>query len=86
MSEVMMGVLQRQNESLTRQVEQLGSENEQVRKLLTEFDDRHAKDEAKYKRLLSATENLLDAVIMNKNPKNAIVEAQRACGHRGERE
>jgi hypothetical protein len=51
MSEVMMGVLQRQVESLTRQVEQLGPENERVRKLLTEFDERHDRDQAEIARL-----------------------------------
>lgn len=54
MSEVMMGVLQRLNESLTRQVEKLGPENEQVRKLLTEFDKRHDKDRAEIDRLRGA--------------------------------
>lgn len=51
MSEVMMGVLQRQVESLTRQVEQLIPENERVRKLLTEFDLRHDADQAEIARL-----------------------------------
>lgn len=51
MSEVMLGVLQRQVESLTRQVEVLGPENERVRKLLTEFDRRHDLDRAEIERL-----------------------------------
>lgn len=51
MSEVMIGVLQRQVESLTRQVEQLGPENERVRKLLTEFDKRHNADQCEIARL-----------------------------------
>jgi len=48
-----MGVLQRQVESLTRQFEKLGPENERVRKLLTEFDQRHAADQAEIERLRS---------------------------------
>lgn len=51
MSEVLMGVQQRLIESLTRQVEKLAPENEQVRKLLTEFDERHTKDQAEITRL-----------------------------------
>lgn len=51
MSEVMMGVLQKQVESLTRQVETLGPENERVRNLLTEFDKRHDADQAEIWRL-----------------------------------
>lgn len=51
MSDVMMGVLQRQIESLTRQVEQLGPENERVRRLLTEFDKRHDEDSAEISEL-----------------------------------
>jgi len=47
MSDAMMGVLQRQVESLTRQVEELGPENERVRNLLTEFDQRHDRDAAR---------------------------------------
>jgi hypothetical protein len=47
MSDVMIGVLQRQVESLTRQVEKLGPENERVRNLLTEFDQRHDADAAR---------------------------------------
>ncbi len=54
MSEVMMKVLQQQVESLTRQVEQLGPENERVRKLLTEFDERHDRDQAEIGRLRAA--------------------------------
>jgi len=44
MSDAMMGVLQRQVESLTRQVEELGPENERVRNLLTEFDRRQHRE------------------------------------------
>lgn len=51
MSDVMMKALQIQNESLTRQVEQLGPENERVRKLLTEFDRRHDIAQAEIERL-----------------------------------
>ncbi len=51
MSDVMMGVLQRQVESLTRQIEELGPENERVRNLLTEFDKRHNEDQAEIWRL-----------------------------------
>lgn len=47
MSDVMMKALQIQVESLTRQVESLGPENERVRKLLTEFDQRHDADQAR---------------------------------------
>lgn len=54
MSDVMMKALQLQNESLTRQVEQLGPENERVRKLLTEFDRRHDRDQAEIARLREA--------------------------------
>ena len=54
MSEVMMKVLQIQNESLTRQVETLGPENERVRNLLTEFDRRHDADQAEIERLRDA--------------------------------
>ena len=46
MSDVMKGFLPSQVESLTRQVEKLGPENEQVRNLLTEFDLRHQRDQA----------------------------------------
>ena len=51
MSDVMMKALQQQNESLTRQVEQLGPENVRVRNLLTEFDQRHDQDQAEIERL-----------------------------------
>ncbi|MBB05868.1 MAG: hypothetical protein CML03_10170 [Pseudooceanicola sp.] len=51
MSDVMMKVLQLQNESLTRQVETLGPENERVRNLLTEFNKRHDADQAEIERL-----------------------------------
>ncbi|MEN9062879.1 hypothetical protein [Ponticoccus litoralis] len=47
MSDVMMKALQVQNESLICQVERLGPENERVRKLLTEFDNRHNADTAR---------------------------------------
>jgi hypothetical protein len=51
MSDVMMKALQIQVESLTRQVESLGPENERVRKLLTEFDQRHDADQARIREL-----------------------------------
>lgn len=47
MSDVMMKALQVQVESLTRQVKSLSKENERVRKLLTEFDERHDRDQAR---------------------------------------
>lgn len=46
-----MAALQIKVESLTRQVETLGPENERVRKLLTEFDIRHDQDQAEIGRL-----------------------------------
>lgn len=62
MSEVMMKVLQQQVESLTRQVEQLGPENERVRKLLTEFDERHNRDQARVEALEAENARLRNAV------------------------
>lgn len=47
----MMKALQIQVESLTRQVDTLGPENERVRKLLTEFDQRHDADQARLREL-----------------------------------
>ena len=54
MSDVMMKALQLQVESLTRQVEKLGPENERVRNLLTEFDQRHDADQARISALEAA--------------------------------
>ena len=56
MSDVMMKALQLQVESLTRQVSQLGPENERVRKLLTEFDQRHGADQDRISALEAALE------------------------------
>ena len=50
----MMKALQLQVESLTRQVSQLGPENERVRKLLTEFDQRHDADQDRISALEAA--------------------------------
>lgn len=58
MSDAMMKALQIQNESLTRQVEQLGTENKRVRKLLTEFDRRHNIDQVEIKRLRDEMSNV----------------------------
>ena len=52
----MMKALQLQVESLTRQVERLGPENERVRKLLTEFDQRHDADQNQIAALSAALE------------------------------
>lgn len=59
-----MRVLQQQIESLTSQVEQLGPENERVRKLLTEFDQRHDRDQAEIDRLRLVVRQYGDRVRM----------------------
>ena len=61
MSDVMMKALQLQVESLMRQVSQLGPENERVRKLLTEFDQRHDADKARIAALEAENADLSEA-------------------------
>jgi septal ring factor EnvC (AmiA/AmiB activator) len=62
MSDVMMAALQAQVESLTRQVKQLGPENQRVRKLLTEFAARHDADKNRIERQNLDIEMLRDAL------------------------
>ncbi|WP_417724606.1 cell division protein ZapB [Salipiger sp.] len=73
MSDVMMKALQMQNESLTRQVEQLGPENERVRRILTEFDARHDADQARITALeaqLAARRVVVRPLPMSSAPKD----------------
>jgi type I site-specific restriction endonuclease len=60
LSVVMMTVLEQQVASLTRQIEKLGPENEQVRALLTEFDHRHDRDQVKIEKLKDGLARIRD--------------------------
>jgi hypothetical protein len=67
-SDVLMTALQMKIESLTRQVETLAPENRRVRKLLTEFDQRHDTDKARIGSLETA---LRDVIGMLDDPTGA---------------
>jgi FtsZ-binding cell division protein ZapB len=76
----MMRALQLQVESLKRQVEKLGPENERVRNLLTEFDQRHDADQNRIAALTAERDAL--ALQVQRARDDALEEAAQTASAR----